>query len=161
MLQKTVIAAHGIPEVIISDRGATYTSKFWQTVTAQLGIKHKCSTAFHPQTDGQTERMNQTVEQYLRAYVNYEQNDWVSHLPMAQYAYNNAENEKTKMTPFFANYSFNPTIIGPHSRESLSLPAMENAKRLRGLHDQLQKDAEFINLTMNNYYDKRHEDVPP
>ena len=110
MLQRTVIAAHGIPEVIISDRGAIYTSKFWQTVTAQLGIKHKCSTAFHPQTDRQTERMNQTVEQYLRAYVNYEQNDWVSHLPMAQYAYNNAENEKTKMTPFFANYRYNPVI---------------------------------------------------
>ena len=58
MFQRTVVAAHGMPEVVISDRGTTYTSKFWQLLTAQLGIKHKCSTAFHPQTDGQTERMN-------------------------------------------------------------------------------------------------------
>ena len=93
-----------------------------------MGVKHKCSTAFHPQTDGQTERMNQTVEQYLQVYVNYEQNDWTKHLPMAQYAYNNAENEKTKMLPFFANYGYNPTIIGLCSKESLSLSAMENVK---------------------------------
>ena len=62
MLQRMVIAIHGMPKVIISNRGATYTSKFWQTFMAQLGVKHKCSTAFHPQTDGQTERMNQTVK---------------------------------------------------------------------------------------------------
>ena len=55
MFQRTVVAAHGMPEVITSDRGTTYTSKFWQTLTAQLEIKHKCSTSFHPQTDGQTE----------------------------------------------------------------------------------------------------------
>ena len=55
MFQKTIVTAHGIPEVIISDRGTTYTSKFWQMLTAQLGVKHKYSTAFHPQTDGQTE----------------------------------------------------------------------------------------------------------
>ena len=90
-----------------------YTSKFWQTLTAQLGIKHKCSTAFHPQTDGQTERMNQTVEQYLRAYVNYDQDNWVQHLPIVQYAYNNAENKKIGMTPFFANYGHNPQIKEP------------------------------------------------
>src|SRR5438046_96352 len=107
MLQRMVIAVHKMPEVIISDRGATYTSKFWQTIIAQLGIKHKYLTVFHPQTDGQTERMNQTVEQYLRAYINYEQNDWVNHLPMAQYAYNNVENEKIKMLLFFANYDYN------------------------------------------------------
>ena len=65
IFQRTVVAAHRIPEVVISDRGTTYTLKFWQSLTSQLGIKHKCSTVFHPQMDGQTERMNQTVEQYL------------------------------------------------------------------------------------------------
>ena len=58
MLEQIVITVHSIPEVIISDRGTIYTSKFWQTLTVQLGIKHKCLTAFHPQTDGQTEQMN-------------------------------------------------------------------------------------------------------
>ena len=55
IFQRTVVTAHGMPEVVISDRGTTDTSKFWQTLTAQLGIKHKYSTAFHPQTDGQME----------------------------------------------------------------------------------------------------------
>src|SRR6266480_2876814 len=55
MFQRTIVATHGMPDTVISDRGMTYTSKFWQSLMAQLGIKHKCSTAFHPQTDGQTE----------------------------------------------------------------------------------------------------------
>ena len=64
-----------MPEVVISDKGLTYTSKFWQTLMIQLGIKHKYLIAFHPQTDSQIEQINQTVEQYLRAYINYKQND--------------------------------------------------------------------------------------
>ena len=80
---------------------------------------------------------------------------------MAQYAYNNAENEKTKVLPFFTNYGYNPTILGPHSKESLSLSAMGNVKWLRGLHEQLAKDTEFINLSVGQYYDKKHEDMPP
>ena len=161
MFQKTIVATHGIPETIISDRGTTYTSKFWQTLTAQLGIKHKCSTAFHPQTDGQTERMNQTVEQYLRAYINYDQSDWVQHLPMAQYAYNNAENRKTGMTPFFANYGQEPRIRGPQEGKSLSIKAIDNAKALKGLHKRLQEDTEFFGINIGEYYDKKHEDMPP
>ena|SRR5437773_2340637 len=105
--------------------------------------------------------MNQTVEQYLRAYINYEQNDWTSHLPMAQYVYNNAKNEKTKITPFYTNYGYNPTIMGPHVKESLSLLAMKNAKRLKRLYNQLKDNVKFINLTIGKYYNKKHEDVPP
>ena len=81
-------------------------------------------------------------------------------MPMAQYAYNNAENKKTKMSPFFANYGYNPTIREPRSKESLSLRAMENAKRLKGLHQQLREDAEFINLSIGKYYDRKHENMP-
>ena len=105
--------------------------------------------------------MNQTIEQYLRAYVNYEQDDWTSHLPMAQYVYNNAENEKTKMMLFFANYGYNLTIMGLYPKESLSLTAIENAKKLKGLHKQLKDDVEFLNLTIGRYYNQKHEDVPP
>ena len=79
---------------------------------------------------------------------------------MAQYAYNNAENEKMKMSLFFANYGYNLIIAGPCLKESLSLSAIENTKRLRGLHNQLAKDAEFINLMAGQYYDKKHKNVP-
>ena len=80
---------------------------------------------------------------------------------MAQYAYNNAENKKIGMTPFFANYGQNPQIRGPQEKQSLSLKAEENAKALKGLHKRLQEDAEFLNTYIGEYYDRKHEDVPP
>ena len=83
------------------------------------------------------------------------------HLLMAQYVYNGAENKKTKMTLFFSNYGYNSSIQGPSTPDSLSLSALENAKRLSSLHTQLIQDAEFINKTVGRYYDKRHEDIPP
>ena len=80
---------------------------------------------------------------------------------MAQYAYNNAKNKKTKMMPFFANYSYNPTITGPYPKESLSLVTMKNVKRLKGLHNQLKNNAEFLNLSMRMYYNRKYKDMPP
>ena len=71
----TIVRHHGLPDSIISDRGSVFTSKFWSSLCYFLGIKRRLSTAFHPQTDGQTERQNSTMEAYLRAFVNYEQND--------------------------------------------------------------------------------------
>src|SRR5947199_9874205 len=76
--QRIVHSQHGLPHSIISDRGPTFVSNFWQSLTAQLGVKHKLSTAYHPQTDGQMEGLNQTLEQYLRCYVSFEQNNWVA-----------------------------------------------------------------------------------
>ena len=73
--------------------------------------------------------------------------------------YNNLENEKIKILLFFANYSYNLIIEKLHSKESLVINIVENAKRLRELHEQLKKDAEFINLTIGHYYNKRHEDI--
>jgi hypothetical protein len=106
---RTIIANHGTPEEIISDRDKLFTSKFWTTLMAMLGTKRKLSTAFHPQTDGQTERTNQTMEAYLRCYVNYKQTNWVDLLPLAQYAYNSSESEGNGVTPFFANYGYTPS----------------------------------------------------
>jgi len=76
--------------------------------TKKPGIKRRLSTAFHPLTDGHTERTNSTLEQYLRAYINYPQDDWKKLLPMAEFAYNNGYQESTKHTPCFANYRTNP-----------------------------------------------------
>jgi hypothetical protein len=70
---------------------------------ARLGVKHKASTAYHPQTDSQDERLNQTLEQYLRNYISYNQDNWVELLPLAQFAYNSLKNATMGVTPFFAN----------------------------------------------------------
>ena len=103
-----VVRHHGLPDSIVSDRGSLFTSKFWSSLCYFLGIKRRLSTAFHPQTDGQTERQNSTMEAYLRAFVNFEQNDWARLLPMAEFAYNNAKNTSTGHTPFELNCGYHP-----------------------------------------------------
>ena len=105
-----VVRHHGLPDSIVSDRGSLFTSKFWSSLCYFLGIKRRLSTAFHPQTDGQTERQNSTMEAYLRAFVNFEQNDWARLLPMAEFAYNNAKNASTGHTPFELNCGYHPRM---------------------------------------------------
>lgn len=141
---RTVFAQHGTPSEIISDRGTMFRSNFWQSLTDQLGIKHKLSTAFHPQTDGQTERTNQTLEQYLRCYTNYQQDNWVSLLPTAQFAYNNAPGP-TGISPFYANYGKHPRI----DRENRELrPIAEKAQikveEIKSLHEMLKEELQKI-----------------
>ncbi|OAA34053.1 pol protein [Beauveria brongniartii RCEF 3172] len=77
MFFKTVVAQHGLPTKLISDRDKLFTSNFWKCLMETMKIKQGLSTAFHPQSDGQTEILNQVLEQYLRSYVNYRQDDWV------------------------------------------------------------------------------------
>ena len=100
----------------------------------QLGTNHKLSTAYHPQTNGQTERTNQTLEQYLRNYVNDRQDDWVQWLPIAQYAYNTAESESTKVSPFYANYGFNPDAHFQPKTGATAPRAVLKAEQLKDLH---------------------------
>jgi hypothetical protein len=80
---KHIITNHKFLQRIISDRDKLFTSRFWKLLIDFSGVHHKLSTAYHPQTDEQTERLNQTMEQYLRYYVNYQQNNWVKLLPTA------------------------------------------------------------------------------
>src|SRR5258706_4223304 len=97
---------HGLPSDIVSDRDPVFTSKFWAELMERLDVRLRKSTAFRPQTDGQTERVNQSLEQYLRQYCNYEQDDWHDLLPLAEYAYNNSVTTATQVSPFYANYGF-------------------------------------------------------
>ncbi len=86
-----VVRHHGVPESIVTDWGSLFTSKFWSLLCYFLDIKKKLSTAFYPQTDGQTKRQNSTMEAYVRAFVNWEQNDWGKLLPIVEFAYNNVK----------------------------------------------------------------------
>jgi Reverse transcriptase (RNA-dependent DNA polymerase)/RNase H-like domain found in reverse transcriptase/Integrase zinc binding domain/Chromo (CHRromatin Organisation MOdifier) domain/Retroviral aspartyl protease len=104
----TVVKLHGVPKTIVSDRDPRFTSKFWQYVMTKMGSTLKMSTAYHPQTDGQTERMNRVLEDMLRNYVDPRQDDWDKHLPLAEFAVNNSFNQSTKTTPFYLNYGEHP-----------------------------------------------------
>jgi hypothetical protein len=103
-----VWSKHGLPDDIVSDRGSRFVSKFWDTLTSALLIKRNLSTAYHPESDGQTERVHQSLEAYLRFYINYQQDDWADWLPLAEFAYNNSDHSSTGKSPFFVNSGYNP-----------------------------------------------------
>ena len=105
-----IVRHHGVPSSIISDRDPRFTSSVWQQLWKQLGTRLAMSTAYHPQTDGQTERANRTIEEMLRAYVNTQQNDWDQHLVAVEIAYNNSKQASTGFSPFYLNYGQHPSL---------------------------------------------------
>ena len=110
-----VFRLHGQPKYLVSDRDARFTSKFWTELMKRLGTKQRLSSAFHPQTDGQTERVNRTLEQMLRMFVGPKQDDWDELLPALEFACNNAVHDSTGNTPFYLNQGWHPTT--PLDRE--------------------------------------------
>ena len=133
LIMREVFKNHGIPKDIISDRGPQFISKFWKHLLESLRISCKLSSSYHPQTDGQTERTNQTLEQYLRCFINYQQDDWVDFLHMAEFAYNNSVHSSTGYTPFFANTGCHPRWTVLEHPETSNNPAVED--RLLNLHE--------------------------
>ena len=103
-----VVKLHGIPIKIISDRDPRITSGFWTSFWEKMGTKSKLSTAFHPQSDGQTERANRTLLEQLRNYVNHFQNDWDQYLSMCEFANNNSVSTSTGYSPMYLNSGFHP-----------------------------------------------------
>jgi len=99
LFRDNVWKLHGLPESIISDRGPQFAAGVMKELNAMLGIDSKLSTAFHPQTDGQTERMNQELEQYLRMFIDHQQEQWLEWLGTAEFAYNNKVHTGTKVSP--------------------------------------------------------------
>jgi len=106
------------------------------------------STAFHPLTDGQTERLNQTIKTYLRAFVAKDQDDWVNLLPMAEFTYNNSVTTENSMFPFYANYGFYPTAIDPVSMESLNPASKVGTHWMHTLHNESRKGLEEVQERM-------------
>jgi hypothetical protein len=105
-----VCGGHGIPESIVSDRDSKFTSKFWESLWKLLDTNLAMSTANHPQTDGQTEIMNRTLEQMLRAYISLNQDNWDELLPYAELAYNSSTNASTQFTPYELDLGQNPVL---------------------------------------------------
>ena len=127
-----VFIFHGLPDTIESDHGPQLISSFWEYLTRSLGIKRKLSTAYHPQTDGQTERANQDLDNYLWRYVSWKQDDWARWLSMAEFAGNTAPSATTGILPFHAVYVYEPRMdfdILAETDTPPRDPSRHNAKR--------------------------------
>jgi hypothetical protein len=106
-----IIKLHGILVAIVTDRDMIFTSKLWQDIFKSLKISLQYSTAYHPQTYGQTERVNQCLKNYLRCMTFLEPKKWISWLPLAEYWYNTNYHTSLKSTPFEALYGYAPPLI--------------------------------------------------
>jgi hypothetical protein len=107
---KEVVRLHGLPTIVISDRGPQFAAVFWKRLCERLGVDRQLSTAFHPQTNKQTERMNPSMEQYLRIFTSHQQNDWVQWLPLPEFAANNGTSKATKCSVFFGVTGADPRM---------------------------------------------------
>src|SRR5260221_2793437 len=101
-----VFSKHGVPSHITLDRGSEFVSHFFRSLGKLLQMRLHFTSGYHPEGDRQTEHANQVLEQYLQVYMNYQQDDWVTLLPMAEFAYNNATNATTGVSPFFTNKGY-------------------------------------------------------
>jgi len=146
---------HGLPTDIVSDRDSRFTSEVWKEFLQLLDIRPRMSTAFHPQTDGQTERLNQTIEAYLRAFATREQDNWVSLLPMAEFAYNNSVTMGNEMTPFYANYGLHPMAVDPpkETDKPLNPASTVYGHWMKTVHEESRKGLEAAQEPMRRYTD--------
>ena len=163
LMQTHIIRLHGLPDDIVSDRGPQFNSKVWLAWCEQNSITVKRSTAFHPQTDGQTERTNQTLEQYLRSYINYLQTDWANLLPVAEFAYNNSYHTAIKCSPFFALYGHHPRmgLRIPTQELDLIVPSVEEKEtRMKTILSEAQKHLEAARTAMKHSADLHRLQTP-
>jgi hypothetical protein len=152
---ENVFKHHGLSESITSDRGPQFASSFADGFRKLLGMEGRLSTAYHPETDGQTERVNREVEQYLRRYTNYEQDDWVTWLPLAEFTYNDQVHSATGHSPFYLNYGQHPwkglTHIPPHPNES----ATEFVTRMQTIREEALAALRYTREDMTRFYARK------
>ncbi|GKA74660.1 hypothetical protein Tco_0780962 [Tanacetum coccineum] len=156
LCMKEIVARHGIPVSIISDRDSHFTSRVWQSLHEALGTQLNLSTAYHPQTDGQSERTIQTLEDMLRACVIDFGNGWDRHLPLVEFSYNNSYHTSIKAAPFEALYGRkcrSPVCWAEVGEAQLTGPAIihETTEKIFKIRDRMQAARD----RQKSYADKR------
>jgi hypothetical protein len=151
---------HGLPTRVISDRGPQFTAEFTTEVYWLLGIKVAKTTAYHPQADGQTERVNQELEQYLRLFCSERQNDWADLLPMAEFQYNNHIHSSTQQTPFMLDCGQHPRMGFEPQQPSHVESANKFANRMKLATEEAKAALSKAKDDMAWYYNQRRLPVP-
>ena len=160
LFYEEVICRFGVPKGAVSDRGSVFTSAFWSEMCYYLKMKRRLSTAFHPQTDGQTERQNQTLEHYLRCYCSEEQDNWTNLLPLAEFAYNNGTQALIGCSPFYAMYAYHPEVrfeVEGDSRKEEVPAAKDRMKIIYDTREALLQRWENVVKLQAKYYDVKHK----
>jgi len=133
-----VFSKHGVPGNVTSDRGSEFVSHFFQSLGTALDMNLHFTSGYHLEGNGQTEQVNQTLEQYLCCYCNFQQDNWSTLLPLAEFAYNNTPSKMTGTSPFFANKGYHPNLTVYLERDMASTHAREFAVDLGELHENLK-----------------------
>ena len=139
IVMNRLIRYHRIPKKITSDRDKLFTSNYWKTLIPLLETKLRMSTAYHSEINEQTERMNQSLEQYLRHYINTAQNNWVSLLSMTQLALNFKESDTMKTSSFFVNFRKEPHLFSSELLNWAAQSVIERTETLKRVHDNITR----------------------
>jgi len=159
LFRDNVWKLHGLPESVVLDRGPQFAAELTKELNRMLGIKTKLSTVFHPQTDGQTERMNQELEQYLRLFVEHRQKDWPEWLALAEFAINNKTHTVTKMSPFMANYGKEMQMEGDIRRKGKVESATEFVQRMKRVQEEAEAALKKTQEDMKRYADRERKEM--
>lgn len=151
---------HGMPRSIRSDRGPQFVADFTRELCRLAGVKQETSTAYHPQTDGQTERVNQELEQFIRLFVSERQDDWDELLPVGEFSYNNHIHSSTQQTPFMVDIGRNPRMgFEPNIHSSLE-SVNKFVERLKAGWSEAQAALTKAKDDYARYYNQRHTPAP-
>jgi len=146
---------HGLPESIILDRGVQFAVGIMKELNNLLGIQTKLSTAYHPQTDGQTERVNQELEQYLRVFIDHRQEQWPDWLGTAEFAYNNKIHAATKTSPFKINYDQDPRMGFERRRKGKYEVAGKFVEKMKKIQEEAKAALGKAQEEMKKFADKK------
>jgi len=158
LFRDSVWKLHGLPESIISDRGPQFAAGLMRELNEMLGIKSKLSTVFHPQTDGQTERINQELEQYLRMFIDHRQEQWPEWLGIAEFAYNNKAHSSTRMSPFKANYRQDPRMGFEERKKGKYVEAEKFVEKMKEIQEEAKAALRKAQEDMRKYADRKRSD---
>jgi len=135
-----VFSKHGVLSHVTSDRGSEFVSHFFCSLGMALDMRLHFTSGYHLEANGQAERTNQTLEQYLHVYCNYQQDNWSELLPLVEFAYNNAPSATTGVSPFFANKGYHPNLSVYPERDTASSRARDFVLDLNELQDTLKEE---------------------
>ena len=153
LLRDNIWKLHGLPESVVLDRGPQFAVELTKELNRMLDIETKLSTAFHLQTDRQTEQMNQELEQYLRFFVEHRQKDWPEWLISAEFMVNNKVHMATKVLPFMANYGRELKMGGDIRKKGKVESATEFVERMKKVHKEAVAVLKKIQEEMKRYTD--------